>query len=755
MKLFAIMVETSLQKQLKELCDSKGRETNPDQSAVVLNNLGLLYRCKSPDKISLIQSAALLNAAIVRKPANEKFQTDLNDLCKYVLEFANAIDKDADLLQISNSAATQIEDMRNMAKQRLRAIKKIPKSNDQTITLASQNAYVLNIASLQSQIAMDYKCIMANISRKCIQTLGKPPCKYALVGMGSLAREEITPYSDFEHIIVLQNLANKSEAEIEKYKDYFRWFSVLFHIIVINLKESIIPSVCIPCLNDGYSNSKDDWFFDKITPRGISFDGMMPHACKFPLGRTLHTELKPWTTELIKPVDKMVKYLDVDVDLKNGYKLGDILTRTCFVEGDERIYHLFSDQVSSILKQNPVAQQTNFVKQLKEDLDNLDIAENLSSFTAVNDINIKRVIYRSITLFVSALGRLQQINKNSAFNIIQECFTRNIFSDYTSTKLKNAVAVACHVRLFHYMNKKRQQDYIHGENDFWGRAKLQEMTKVVSINNLIDALTTASTIQLFLRNNIDISEIDEFLQYSNIEKQIPVLNMLGLFNDTIRIGLSCLKNEKLTSNRTLHLLNKQNNIGIAFIRTGNFSNYLEICQNYQPLIDHSQDPSLTASCRQAKVCQITCFLCLKNYSKALKESDSVLKAKLEINEMIGVLFVNALSKYHLSQFVPALSSFRELCKLSKSLKSTNKHLLQMHVFPFTSSALIKIGRKEQGLQLAIEGLNCAEMIGANSWFYENFAKIIREIRPTSNETQTTTFRPCQCSTVLHQLSKVH
>ena len=65
MKLFKI-VETSLQKQLRELCDSKGREINPDQSAVVLNNLSLLYRCKSPDKISLVQSAALLNAAIVR-----------------------------------------------------------------------------------------------------------------------------------------------------------------------------------------------------------------------------------------------------------------------------------------------------------------------------------------------------------------------------------------------------------------------------------------------------------------------------------------------------------------------------------------------------------------------------------------------------------------------------------------------------------------------------------------------------------------
>ena len=31
--------------------------------------------------------------------------------------------------------------------------------------------------------------------------MGEAPCEYAIVGMGSLAREEITAYSDFEHII--------------------------------------------------------------------------------------------------------------------------------------------------------------------------------------------------------------------------------------------------------------------------------------------------------------------------------------------------------------------------------------------------------------------------------------------------------------------------------------------------------------------------------------------------------------------------
>ena len=80
--------ENELSKKLRSFCDDDGGEKDScvEASGQVFNELGLLYKTKSPDKISLIQSAALLNAAIVRQPSNAKFHEDLKELCRHVLE---------------------------------------------------------------------------------------------------------------------------------------------------------------------------------------------------------------------------------------------------------------------------------------------------------------------------------------------------------------------------------------------------------------------------------------------------------------------------------------------------------------------------------------------------------------------------------------------------------------------------------------------------------------------------------------------
>ena len=325
--------------QMKDTCcDESGKETNPAKAAEILHQIGLIYRKRSPDKISLIKSAGLLNAAIVRNPSNvSQIKSDLSELCRHILQTAQANNQTADLIGKSQQVKISVTKLRNEVKVFLKSkVPKISAKFSKKNRKSLSNAKTTAIQQLNKLIANKYKQIMAEISQYCEDVMRKPPCEYAIVGMGSLACEEITAYSDFEHIILLFDDEN-----YKSYLEYFKWFSVIFHIVVLNLQETIVPSLNIACLNDKES-SLGDWFYDDITPRGISFDGMMPHACKFPLGRQQHIKNKQFITELIKPVSEMLEYLTSDADLKNGYHLADILTKTCFVFGNEDIFKQFA-----------------------------------------------------------------------------------------------------------------------------------------------------------------------------------------------------------------------------------------------------------------------------------------------------------------------------------------------------------------------------------------------------------------------------
>ena len=448
--------EFTLAQQMKDsCCDKSGKETNPEQAAEILHKIGLIYRKRSPDNISLIKSAGLLNAAIVRNPPNvSQIKSDLSELCRHILEQSKANNQTADLIEKSEQVKDLLTKLRNDVIKFLKStVSKISEGISKTQLRAQCQKKTTAIQLINKSIAHKYKLIMAEISQYCEQVMGKPPCQYAIVGMGSLAREEITPYSDFEHIIVLCDDKNYI-----LYLEYFKWFSVIFHIVVLNLQETIVPSLNIASCN-GNESSLGNWFYDDVTPRGISFDGMMPHACKFPLGRQQHTNNKQFTTELIKPVSEMLEYLTSDADLKNGYHLADILTKTCFVFGNEDIFKQFADGAQKYCNAKSQTDTINGIKnQVKKDLDNFSTRFRLSNLKSQHTINIKQLVYRSTTIFISALARKHNISANSCFGIIDEMARNKQITQNTADKLNFAVAIACEMRLRIYMDKKSQLD---------------------------------------------------------------------------------------------------------------------------------------------------------------------------------------------------------------------------------------------------------------------------------------------------------
>ena len=452
--------EIKLARELKSTCDDKGKELNPSNSAKIIYQLGLLYRDRASDKFSLIKCVGLLNAAIARKPSNAKqIKNDLSKVCKQVLKHAKAKNQNANLLKKSGQVKREFNVLRSKVKAQMETFtcelqKDATVIDDQKMI---EEKRISGMKDIQQKIADEYLRIMSNLCKYCEGVMGNPPCSYAVAGMGSLARKEITPYSDFEHVILLEELDN-----FESNLEYFRWYSVIFHVILLNLQETIIPSLNVSSLN-GVDSELGNWFYDAFTPRGISFDGMMPHACKFPLGRQEPTETKPWTTELIKPVNKMLTYLRSEQDLKNGYHLKDILTKTCFVYGDDAVYELFAKSIRQFLETRICKEAMEELKcQVKKDLDKFSTRfrlVNLKTNTS-NQINIKEVVYRSLSLFISALGRLNRISKNSCFDIIGELAEKSVITEKTKRKLLCAVSIACQIRLTVYLREKSQKDRI-------------------------------------------------------------------------------------------------------------------------------------------------------------------------------------------------------------------------------------------------------------------------------------------------------
>ena len=155
------------------------------------------------------------------------------------------------------------------------------------------------------------------LTKECESRLGQPPCNYAIIALGSVARMEATPFSDLEFAILYADPAIGDKI------NYFRVLSHFLHLKVINLGETILPALAIEQLNDFQcSDPSGNWFYDSETPRGISFDGAMPWASKTALGR-MKTKSKP-ALELIRTPEEMAEFQDEEIAVKEGYHLGKI-----------------------------------------------------------------------------------------------------------------------------------------------------------------------------------------------------------------------------------------------------------------------------------------------------------------------------------------------------------------------------------------------------------------------------------------------
>ena len=202
-----------------------------------------------------------------------------------------------------------------------------PKSSSEAIKQAEQT-YIQGSQELLATIANKLKAMLAKFYQRAEAALGPAPCKYAVMGLGSLALQQATPCADLEFAILMEDAPDEETAA---WTAYFRNISHLVHFFVINLCETILPL------------SKYNVSLHHLGSKGLNLalDG------KTPLG----SKDKSYY-DLIQPVEKM---------------LHCTLERTCHVYGDDKLHEAYQEKQQQLFKsQDKHAYEERMRKKLLE-----------------------------------------------------------------------------------------------------------------------------------------------------------------------------------------------------------------------------------------------------------------------------------------------------------------------------------------------------------------------------------------------------
>ena len=295
------------------------------------------------------------------------------------------------------------------------------------------------------------KQFFASIIDECLVLLGTPPCDYEMIVFGSLARNETTPYSDFEWAIL-------TSSEEEECKVFFRNLTNLVHLQVINLGETILPSMNIEAING-------EWFYDDVTPRGVSFDGLLPQACKIPLGN-----MKDF--ELIHTPEKMAEFQTNDWYKKNWSLADTLITfsplrseKSVLVEGYrneiDKILSNPCDSESCQHDDTPTRGSCRGLRVLQKDLSRYgDTMTGNSYLDEGKFYDVKKEIYRLTDRVFAALAKCYGVEATGTFAILDELSEKEVISSEARDILASASAIAIRLRLSTYLEAGKQGELL-------------------------------------------------------------------------------------------------------------------------------------------------------------------------------------------------------------------------------------------------------------------------------------------------------
>lgn len=329
--------------------------------------------------------------------------------------------------------------------------------------------------------------LVQRLLNDCYEQLGLPPCEYSILGLGSLAVGSMTPWSDLEFAVLI-------DQDKPEYKEYFRNLTKLLWIKVINFGETPLSAVGIRCLNN-YASGKeaDDWFADDVIEKAFRFDPVYEDACKSPLGRQGQyrvkkkikneetgideeiTEYKPeyeliltkeemlsFQEEIAQEISEQEQYGEAQSWFDTDRHLWQAVQNFCLIDGSQTLLDEYRADLIFFKHKNNELSKTRSMDILKEDVDKFRL--KLGDEEEGKLLDAKKTIYRLGDRVVNALANYYDISADakesyiSVWQMIEKMRENSLLSEEGAQHLREAISISTELRIRTYSANEGRYD---------------------------------------------------------------------------------------------------------------------------------------------------------------------------------------------------------------------------------------------------------------------------------------------------------
>lgn len=308
----------------------------------------------------------------------------------------------------------------------------------------------LTAREVQELLTKSYRALLGALIDESIALIGRGyPNGFAVMGLGSMARSEMAPYSDLEFAFLVRDPSPSN-------LDYFRQLSQLLILKIINMGETKCE-----ILRFKRTTSGEDRPAKSLVHSGFSVDigGLCPN------GKSGVYELIGSPKQLAElQTEDWLRQNDAEIILVNA------MTTVCCVAGDQRLVVAYEEEVNRILNTSPSASSSSSPIRRVREIRAFELMQGyVREFCPrlnqdkidLRGFDVKHELYRLPQTVISGLALYYDLRSKNTLDRIEELRKRKIITDEGAKRLKNAFRLIVMLRIRSHLFYKSEKEVIY------------------------------------------------------------------------------------------------------------------------------------------------------------------------------------------------------------------------------------------------------------------------------------------------------